>query len=223
MSKFNWVLASEMAAAGATTREICTALGASYWHVRSWLKTNGVPVKDGHIAKAKITVQQITREMLSEAYCYDPETGSLTHRRANPPRVKCGDEVGLIAGCGGHLHRRTIYRGVHLAVHRVCWLMFYGAWPKNVIDHINGNALDNRIANLRDVTAHVNAENRRRACITSKTQLLGVSKHNDAHKCFSARITTNGRLIKLGYYATPEEAHAAYVEAKRALHVGCTI
>ncbi|ARC38619.1 HNH endonuclease [Paracoccus yeei] len=43
--------------------------------------------------------------------------------------------------------------------HRVVWAMKYGEWPKDQIDHINGNRSDNRISNLRDVPNIENGKN----------------------------------------------------------------
>lgn len=34
--------------------------------------------------------------------------------------------------------------------HRIVWLLNYGDFPKNELDHINRNKLDNRIENLRE-------------------------------------------------------------------------
>jgi hypothetical protein len=38
-----------------------------------------------------------------------------------------------------------------------------------------------------------------------------------------ARIAINGHQINLGRFRTAEAAHAAYVDAKRRLHEGCTL
>jgi hypothetical protein len=38
-----------------------------------------------------------------------------------------------------------------------------------------------------------------------------------------AQITLNGRAHHIGNFDTKELAHAAYLNAKRALHPGCTI
>ena len=43
-----------------------------------------------------------------------------------------------------------------------------------------------------------------------------------ASQAFS-KLVVNGRRVYLGVFATPEEAHSAYVEAKRLHHDGCTL
>lgn len=43
---------------------------------------------------------------------------------------------------------------------RIAWLLYYGEWPRLTIDHRNGDRTNNRIRNLRDVTHHVNMNNR---------------------------------------------------------------
>jgi hypothetical protein len=101
-------------------------------------------------------------------------------------------------------------------------MMFHGAWPSGDIDHINGQKTDNRIENLRDVTRTINSENRRGSNTNTATGYLGVSVHARSGK-YRARIRAKGRLISLGLFLLPEEAHAAYISAKRDLHFGCTI
>jgi HNH endonuclease len=43
---------------------------------------------------------------------------------------------------------------------RIAWLMYYGEWPSQLIDHIDGDRMNNRIRNLRDVSHTVNMNNR---------------------------------------------------------------
>ena len=40
---------------------------------------------------------------------------------------------------------------------------------------------------------------------------------------YRAAIKCNGRQVHLGYFSFPEEAHEAYIEAKRRLHEGNTL
>lgn len=111
--------------------------------------------------------------------------------------------------------------GKSIGVHRIVWLMHNGQWPVGEIDHRNGVRNDNRIENLRDVAHDTNTQNRRAATSGSKTGLLGVTMHKNGQ--FRARIRSNGRLRSIGLFDSAEEAHAAYIAAKRKLHAGCTI
>ena len=97
----------------------------------------------------------------------------------------------------------------------------HGEWPADEVDHINGDSTDNRLCNLRSVSREVNQENIRRAKRNSKTGLLGVM-HTRGGKYRSA-IRVRGVFHHLGHFDTAEQAHAAYVEAKRRLHEGCTL
>lgn len=78
------------------------------------------------------------------------------------------------------------------------------------VDHINHVGLDCRRSNLRMATPSQNVANSR----GKPTKLKGVGFSPNG-KRFSARIKVNYKSIHLGYFATAEAAHAAYVEAAR--------
>jgi hypothetical protein len=82
------------------------------------------------------------------------------------------------------------------------------------VDHINGNGLDNRRSNLRIVTSQQNAKNRRMSR-HNRVGLKAVTKDRGRYRSY---IRVNGQMIHLGMFATPEEAHAAYVAAASTLH-----
>jgi hypothetical protein len=103
---------------------------------------------------------------------------------------------------------------------RLAWFYTTGAWPKDQIDHIDGNKSNNRFANLREATPSQNTQNQRRAMRTNKLGILGVIL---ARGKFRAQIWFDGKNKFLGYFATAEAAHAAYLAAKRKFHPTCTI
>ena len=161
--------------------------------------------------------EAVTCDRLKELLRYDPETGVFVWLK-NPRHraIREGNVAGSL--CKGRLQigiDQRFYRASRLA-----WLYVHGEWPKHEIDHINGDKSDNRIANLRDVSRLVNQQNIRKALRHNATGILGASRIN---RRFRAKLTTDGVSQHLGYFDTPEEAHTAYVEAKRRLHQGCTL
>ena len=86
--------------------------------------------------------------------------------------------------------------------------------PEHLLtDHINGEGLDNRKANLRSVTHQENMIN----CGRWKkggSKYRGVSWHK-SNKCWIAQITVNCKNTWIGSYKTELEAKTAY-DVKRA-------
>ncbi len=80
-----------------------------------------------------------------------------------------------------------------------------------IVDHINHDTLDNTRENLRIVTYSQNAQNRR---LTNRNA-SGIKGVNFSYGKWRARIRVNNKLIALGRFTTPEEAHAAYCEAAK--------
>jgi hypothetical protein len=119
----------------------------------------------------------------------------------------------VVVSCDGRRYRAS----------RLAWFYQTGAWPLQSIDHKDGNPQNNRFDNLRDVSTAGNIQNQRRAHDRNKSAgLLGVSRLNGRGR-WRARICTNGVSTLIGWYDTPEQAHEAYLEAKRRLHATCTI
>lgn len=157
--------------------------------------------------------------LVLELLDYDKETGLFTWR--NPANPKW---LGRIAGClkkdKGYVEIRV--KGAQFKAHRLAWVVTYKKWPSDEIDHINGVRHDNRIANLRDVTKSGNICNLKGAKSNSKSGLLGVW-YDRYTKRWESQIALNGKNKHLGRFNTPEEAHQAYLKAKRELHSTCTI
>ncbi len=88
---------------------------------------------------------------------YDPETGYFYWKVSRGGR-KAGTRAGS-KNANGYLKIRI--KGTDYRAHRLAWLFVTGDWPDHDIDHVNGNRLDNRFENLRDVTHAVNHRNRK--------------------------------------------------------------
>lgn len=155
---------------------------------------------------------------ISAALDYDQSSGVFTRRVSSGGQV-----VGAIAGAkrkDGYLH--VSVGGRNYLAHRLAWAYVTGEWPTSQIDHIDGNRLNNAFANLRDVSPKTNQQNHRRAHKNSTTGLLGASWDKSRGK-FIARIKIGNQNKSLGRFATAEEAHEAYVRAKRQHHNGGTL
>lgn len=153
----------------------------------------------------------ITHQNLLSVTRYDPDTGlfiALTQRGSLP--------YGAIMGSvGNHGYIQfQLEKRMYLA-HRVAFFYMTQRWPQ-LIDHINGRKTDNRWANLREASAVENARNRS-AMSNSKSGLKGVSWCSRKRK-WQAFIKGDEKQHFLGYFETPELAHAAYAEVAPRVH-----
>lgn len=156
---------------------------------------------------------ELTQKRLKELLRYDANTGEFTNRIA-----RGGLKAGAVAG---YAHRDGYVRisvdGRDYKAHRLAWIYVYGAPPLADIDHRDGNRGNNAIDNLRDVPRAVNTQNRRSARKDSACGYLGVGISGQKWR---ASIQLDGHKRYLGTFPSPELAHAAYLAAKRDLHVG---
>ena len=75
-----------------------------------------------------------------------------------------------------------------------------------VVDHLDGNKLNNRKSNLRNCTSSENNYN-----VTTKNMYRGVTYCKQMNK-YRAKIKRNYKTIHLGYFDTPQEAHKEYLK-----------
>jgi hypothetical protein len=153
-------------------------------------------------------MKKLTLERAQQVLSYDAESGLI---RRNGKVV--GGRMTL-----GYLQFSV--DGEHQYAHRVAWLLMTGRWPTGQIDHINGDRSDNRRCNLRDVDQSTNMQNMRSAPAGAKSGVLGASP---SYGRYRACISVDGKFVHIGRFDTAEEAHAAYVSAKRKYHGGCAI
>jgi hypothetical protein len=157
--------------------------------------------------------QELTYEDWSSAFRYEPETGRLFRIR-RLGKFPIGEAKGTINNQG---YVVISLNGRPTLAHRVAWLLMTKKWPEEQVDHINRVKTDNRWCNLRAASLAQNNGN----VIKKKTRDLpiGVRRAKDSNvKPFFAAISVNNKGLYLGSFRTPEEAHAAYLEAKRKYH-----
>lgn len=82
------------------------------------------------------------------------------------------------------------------------------ALPEQLVDHINGDGLDNRRCNLRLVTREQNQRNRR---ARNGSDYKGITRTPSAK--WRARIEVEGQSRHLGLFETQEAASQAYHRA----------
>ena len=151
------------------------------------------------------------------AFTADFKIGRLYWR--SPPKnhaQRRGDEAGFInIGKGNNKNYwqircfgRTFKRG------RIIFLMAYGHWPSPVLDHINGDSLDDRLSNLRECNFSQNVMNSR-ARTRSHNLPRGVYEQKPGR--FMARITMRGLTQSLGTFDTIQLAESAYWAARKDL------
>ena len=164
----------------------------------------------------RLSVHEAKHQALMQHLTYDPLTGEFQRIKASGTK-KPGSRVGVING----RYIQINFGGYRDRAHRLAWLFVHGYMPKE-IDHINGNGLDNRLSNLREVTHQQNLHNHIRPPRHNSTGFMGVSFFKGTNR-FSSYIQVDGKKKHLGYFDTPHEAHQVYLQAKRRYHLTCTI
>lgn len=155
--------------------------------------------------------QAILRELLD----YNPKTGLFVRRNVKGvPSHRRNKQAGGLTKLG---YVRIGIRGFgQLAAHRLAWVYMFGSIPNEdlEIDHIDGNPSNNAISNLRLATSAQQKQNKR--IQSNNRALLKGAYYHGCHKGKKWRSQiklSDDRLIFLGYFHTPEEAHQAYSAA----------
>lgn len=95
--------------------------------------------------------------------------------------------------------------------HQIVWILYNDNIPDNkIVDHIDGNKINNEINNLRLVT---HSENSRNSYKHRNGRLLGCYLHKQTNKWHS-QLYIQGKQKYLGYFDTELEAYEAYCRAE---------
>jgi len=145
----------------------------------------------------------LTQEGLKEVLCYNQDTGAFLWLQSRGA-AKSGHLAGSTCSDGYTLIKIS---GKSYKAHRLAWLYVHGVWPREQIDHINGNRRDNRMCNLREASKKQNRENTKLHSSNS-TGFRGVYWDKEVQK-FRAQVKHNGRAECIGYFDSAEMAGAA--------------
>lgn len=165
---------------------------------------------------------KITFERVSQCLWQDPETGKIYWKYRDKSQfntlrgysvfnaIYAGKEAFICVG--NHGYKEGAIDGCGVLAHRVAWMLSKGKWPDCDIDHINGDKLDNRIENLRDVSVSVNQQNALGKS-NNTSGFNGVQWDKNRNK-WIARMMVNYKNIYLGRYDNFEDAVKARTRAE---------
>lgn len=160
---------------------------------------------------------QEVRTWMESTFDVDADAGVLTWRVApkNHPRM-----AGRPAGCSrpNQSNKRYVYVKKDRMALRRGWLIFLWVnyrWPADLLDHIDGNSMNDSRSNLREATVTQNAWNHKRRAKRS-TLPMGVRIIPKSGR-YQARIAVNKRMLHLGAFDTPQEAQTVYLAKRKEL------
>ncbi len=145
---------------------------------------------------------RITHDELTSIIEYSEKHKYLVWKQKPNGRVKIGDRVGTLSAYGYYnaVIRYRSYRVSHLV-----WFYHNGRWPKQTIDHKDGNPNNDVIENLREATPTEQSRNVKvwRKKLLPKWVYYDYKQSNP----YGARVTVNKHTHFLGYYKTAQKAY----------------
>jgi hypothetical protein len=144
---------------------------------------------------------------------YNHETGELTWKESRG-RVKKGQKAGAVFTSQKGRSKYIIIgiNGQSRMAHRVALAIYHGKHPSMYIDHIDGNSLNNRMSNLRDVDTVESGRNRPIQS-NNTSGVVGVLWNKRQNK-WIAEIHSDNKKIFLGAFKDKNKAILVRKEAE---------
>jgi hypothetical protein len=160
-------------------------------------------------------------EYIRYKYNYDPLTGIISLKESKFAKL-IGKQMGKLYKPHGVMSpyiRFQLHNGKdteqakqlglpnHMFAHRAAWIISYGDIPDGYqIDHIDHDGTNNKLENLRCVTAQENQRNRK-LDVRNKSGMNGIRERKNGK--FEVSTKTFGKYTYIGSYCTLDEAIAA--------------
>ena len=152
---------------------------------------------------------ELTSELLHTLLDY--RDGKLFWK-VNRGKARASDEAGCVGNRGYVL---IVINGKQRMAHRLIWII-HGKEPVPMLDHIDGDQLNNRIENLRPITVSQNQRNTKLRK-DSTSGIKGVSWISTKNH-WSGQVWHLGKLYHAGDFKDKDECAAAVRVLREELH-----
>jgi hypothetical protein len=167
--------------------------------------------------------QELTQEILKELLDYDPLTGIFVWRERPLSMFKsekdcyiwnkrfANKHAGCIAKVRGKLYKNISILKKTYNLHRLAYFYITGKYTNDDIDCIDNDYTNIMFSNIR----LCKRSDTRYKTIKEKGTSGFIGVRLNKNNRYRSEIYLDGKVIHLGMFNTPEEAHEAYCEAKR--------
>lgn len=149
--------------------------------------------------------KELTQSRLKEVLYYDEFTGYFTWLATRNRLALAGGRAGSAQTTrDGKTYVKVYSEGRLYQAHRLAFLYMTGRFPKDQVDHIDGNGTNNAWKNLRDATQAENSKNQRLQD-RNTSGYTGVFWQT-ARRKWRVLISHERKRVHVGYFTYLEDA-----------------
>ena len=141
---------------------------------------------------------------IQEWFSYVPETGAVLWKKSPSRKIRAGTKAGTPCGKGKKKYINIKMNGGYILAHHVAFFLSFCRLPVTEVDHEDGDGLNNKLENLREVTHAANMKNVRMGSRNS-SGAVGVS-FSKRDNTWESSICVDGRRIHLGSFKEKDQA-----------------